>query len=257
MTSDIESFVSKYLEYWDKCDIISLMSMYAEDARYHDMPAGDIIEYPDLKKYFENLFSKQINQRIKLKETTVVEGNSAFVHWTQHFRAKDTGRDVTLNGVELIVFTDGRIQNVHEFYEGESVPVEIEVSSTGSHVDKMTKLGLTDEMMKVIAGELSGYLDNKKPYLNPDLTLATVASDMGYTRNQISFVINHEVGRTFYELVNSKRIDHAIIRMAENVENLSILEIGFDAGFNSVSGFYNAFKKQTSKTPAQYSRSLK
>ncbi len=257
MMSDIEDLVSKYLEYWDKCDIISLMSMYSDDARYHDMPAGDIIEYSGLKKYIEDSFSRQINQRIKLKETTVVEGNSAFIHWTQHFRAKDTGRDVTLNGVELIVFRHGRIQNIHEFYEGEGVPVEIEVPSTGSDTDKMTKLGLTDEMMKVMASELSGYLDDKEPYLNPDLTLAAVASDMGYTRNQISFVINHEMGRTFYELVNSKRIYHAINRMAENPENLSILEIGFDAGFNSVSGFYNAFKKQTSKTPAQYFRGLK
>ena len=120
----------------------------------------------------------------------------------------------------------------------------------------MTKLGLTDNMMQQLASELTDYLDHNKPYLLPELTLATVSEHLGYTRNQISFVINHVLSRTFYDLVNTRRVDHVIEKMSSNDQNLSILELGFDAGFNSVSGFYNAFKKQTGKTPAQYMRSL-
>jgi len=70
-------------------------------------------------------------------------------------------------------------------------------------------------------------------------------------------VINHVLDKTFYDLINSHRIDHAIDKMSSPENNFSILELGYDAGFNSVSGFYNAFKKQTEKTPAQYLRHLK
>ena len=123
--------------------------------------------------------------------------------------------------------------------------------------EKMAKLGLNEGMLQQMTGELSTYLDNDRPFLEPDLTLATVSEHLGYTRNQISFVINHVLDRTFYDLINGHRIDHAIQKMTELKQNTSILELGFDAGFNSVSGFYNAFRKQTDMTPAQYLRKLK
>ncbi len=63
--------------------------------------------------------------------------------------------------------------------------------------------------------------------------------------------------KTFYDLVNGMRINHVIEKMSSPDSRLSLLELGFDAGFNSVSGFYNAFKKQTGMTPAQFKRGLK
>ena len=112
------------------------------------------------------------------------------------------------------------------------------------------------EMMIALANELVDFFDTECPYLLPDFTLAKVSAELGYTRNQISFVINHGMHRTFYGLVNERRIDHAIRQMSLPDNSMSILELGLDAGFSSVSGFYNAFRKKTDMTPAQYKRSL-
>lgn len=254
----IEDLVARYLEFWGQADIDGLMSMYDQAMQYHDMPSGEVIDFPDLKQYLMDTFAHKSDQHLKLKESVILEGNSVFIYWTHHFVATDTGRKVIVNGVELIVFGNGKICSVHEFYdfrETESEPTS--APGKGTHQEKMTKLGLNDEMIEQLSRELSDYFDREKPYLQPELTLANVSEHLGYTRNQISFIINHVLGRTFYDLVNGRRVDHAIGKMSSGEADLSILELGFDAGFNSVSGFYNAFKKQTSMTPAQYKRSLK
>ncbi len=254
----IKQLVAQYLDFWDQADIDGLMSMYDDNIRYHDMPSGDVIDYADLKQFLTDTFAHKSEQHLKLKESVFLEGDSAFVYWTRSFIATDTGRKVNMNGVELIVFREGKICDIHEFYDFRDTGLEpVAMPEKGTHLEKMTKLGLTETMVQQLSEELLHYFDVKKPYLQPEITLATVSDHLGYTRNQISFVINHILGRTFYDLINERRVDHVILKMSAQDLNLSILELGFDAGFNSVSGFYNAFKKQTGKTPAQYKRNLK
>lgn len=254
----IEQLVKQYLSFWGRADIDGLLSMYDISMQYHDMPSGEVIDYHNLKQFLKDTFASKADVQLKLKESVFLEGNSAFIHWTNNFIATATGRQVTLNGVELIIFHAGKIKSIHEFYDFKNTGTDpISTPDKGTIPEKMSKLGLTDEMMQVLSGELSDYLDREKAYLQPELTLATVSKNLGYTRNQISFVINHLLDRTFYDMINTRRIDHAIKKMSAQEPDLSILEIGFDSGFNSVSGFYNAFKKHTNMTPAQYKRSVR
>lgn len=255
---NIENLVAQYLAYWEKSDIGGLMSMYAPCMTYHDMPSGEVISHENLHQFLKDTFALQSDPKIKLNESTIIEGKSVFIHWTQSFVSTDTGRHVKINGVELIVFEGDLISRIHEFYEFQTTSSLLMPSpGTDSYLENMTKLGLNKNMTQNMALELSEYLEKKEPFLEPDLTLATVSDHLGYTRNQISFVINHTLETTFYDLINGHRINHAIDKMNNENNNFSILELGFDAGFNSISGFYNAFKKQTGKTPAQFLRSIK
>lgn len=252
---NIEQLVSLYLSYWAQSDIDGLMSMYDEDMSYHDMPSGDVIKYAELKQFLTNTFTEETNQQIKLKDSVFVEGDSAFIYWLQSFTTAQTGKNVKVNGVELIVFRHGKIISIHEFYDYQgSALEEISNSMEGTHSEKMTKLGLDNELMQKIAEETSHYFDEQKPYLEPDLNLTIVSKKLGYTRNQISYVINHVLERTFYDLVNGRRIEYVMQQMSTTRPNPSILEMAINAGFNSVSGFYSAFKKHSGMTPAQYQR---
>lgn len=252
---DIEKLVSCYLAYWEHADIDGLMSMYDPSMHYHDLPSADVIHYKDLKKHLTNTFAFETNQQLKLQDSVFVEGNSAFIYWTQRFSPTDTGKQVKVNGVELIVFREGKIISIHEFYDyHRTVLDDVSDPVEGSHSEKMTKLGLVDEQMQLIATEISDYFDQQQPYLQPELNLTMVSDKLGYTRNQISYVINHVLGRTFYDLVNTRRIDYVTQQMLKSETKQSILEMAINAGFNSVSGFYSAFKKQKGMTPAQYQR---
>jgi AraC-like DNA-binding protein/ketosteroid isomerase-like protein len=253
---DIKQLVRRYMQYWEQSDIDSLMAMYDENISYHDMPSGDVIRYPELKQFLVNIFTVEKDQQFKLKDFIFLEGNTAFIYWSQSFSTAETGKNVKVNGVELIVFREQKIISIHEFYDYKLSALE-EPSSPmeGSHLEKMTKLGLDSDLMQKVADETIHYFDEQKPFLEPDLNLTMVSDKLGYTRNQISYVINHVLDRTFYDLLNGRRIDYVMQQMSAAESNPSILEMAINAGFNSVSGFYSAFKKHSGMTPAQYQRS--
>ena len=230
--------------------------MYHSGMRYHDLPSEDVIEYSELQDYLVHTFAHKSAQNLKLKEKAVIEGNSAFIYWKRTFVSLQSKRHVTINGVELIVFRGSKISSVHEYYEIKETAEKTVQLSAGTNNEKMSKLGLTDFIVRQLSNELMVYLEKEQPYLEPEISLGVVSGHLGYTRNQVSFVINHTLERTFYDLINERRIAHATKKIALLDQRLSILEIGFDAGFNSVSGFYSAFKRQTGMSPAQYRRSL-
>ncbi|MEE9575605.1 MAG: helix-turn-helix domain-containing protein [Gammaproteobacteria bacterium] len=253
---DIDKLIKRYLAYWDHADIDGLISMYDNSIHYHDLPSGDVFHYKDIKKYLTNTFAFEIDQQINLQDSVYVEGNSAFIHWRQRFTPTGSDKQVKINGVEFIVFREEKIISIHDFYDYQrTVPDDASDTIEGSHIEKMTKLGLEESQLQLIAEEINSYFDQQAPYLEPELNLTMVSEILGYTRNQISYVINHVLKQTFYELVNSWRIQYVLQQMMNKDLNHTILDMAINAGFNSVSGFYSAFKKHTGMTPAKYKRS--
>ena len=159
--------------------------------------------------------------------------------------------------MEFIVFRNRKIVNIHEFYDFQvSTLDEVSNPEVGTHSEKMTKLSLDEELIQKIAKEINFYIDEQKSFLEHEISLTRVSKKLGYTRNQVSYVINHVLGQTFYDLVNSRRIDYVMQQLYATKPDVSVLELSINAGFNSVSGFYAAFKKHTSMTPVQYQRTL-
>jgi AraC-like DNA-binding protein len=243
----IENLVNRYQQFWQQ----------SEDISYHDMPSGDVMRYQDMRNFLTHSFAAEQNQSLKLKDSPCIEGNSAFIHWEQSFSIRGTERRVNVNGVEFIVFRHRKIVNIHEFYDFQvSALDEVPTPEVGSHSEKMTKLGLDEELVQKIAKEIQYYFDDQKSFLEHEISLTGVSEKLGYTRNQVSYVINQELGKTFYDLVNSRRIDYVTQQLHATKPDVSILELSINAGFKSVSGFYTAFKKHTSMTPVQYQRTL-
>jgi AraC-like DNA-binding protein len=95
----------------------------------------------------------------------------------------------------------------------------------------------------------------EKIYLNSEMTLPALAGLMECSVNHLSQVINAGFGASFYDYLNSYRIEEAkrILGGADSASQ-AILDIPFEVGFNTNSAFYAAFKKSTGQTPAQYRR---
>ena len=99
-------------------------------------------------------------------------------------------------------------------------------------------------------------MENEKPYLDDELTIQTLASRFGMPEKELSILINHHLGKHFFDFINEYRIDEAK-KILDNPNNkeLTILEILYQVGFNSKSSFYTAFKKATNQTPTEYRKS--
>ncbi len=98
----------------------------------------------------------------------------------------------------------------------------------------------------------------ERPYLDPDLTLRALAEKMDTSERNLSAVLNDGMNTSFYDFINSYRVDEAKERLASGDQaTYSISGIGQLCGFNSKSTFFRIFKKETGFSPSAYITSIK
>lgn len=103
------------------------------------------------------------------------------------------------------------------------------------------------------ASALEKIMIEKKPYLEPMLTIHDLAELLKLPSHQLSKVIHKEFGKNFYEYINQYRIESfKELVLTEKYKSFTILAIALECGFNSKSAFNRIFKEQTGITPREY-----
>jgi AraC-like DNA-binding protein len=87
-----------------------------------------------------------------------------------------------------------------------------------------------------------------------DVTLSEVARAVNMSAHYLSEKFRQSTGLTFTEYVARVRIEKA--RNLLQNPNLSVSEIAYDVGFQSLSQFNRAFRRFVGKAPTQYRREL-
>lgn len=123
---------------------------------------------------------------------------------------------------------------------------------TAVNSSKYKNSPLTPEICVALLDDLHTLMENKKPYLDPKLSLPMLSESSGIPLSYLSQTINEHGGQNFFDFVNSYRIEEAKKRLSNLDDKKNILEIAMDVGFNSKSAFYSAFKKNTGMTPTVY-----
>jgi len=130
---------------------------------------------------------------------------------------------------------------------------DLVIADINQSKEKINKLNVED--LKPLAIELEEYISQYKPYLNSELDLETLANAMKVHPKTLSRAINQILGSNFSEYINSYRIEEAKLLLQNNLDNqITIMEVMFDVGFNSRSVFNTAFKNKTGVTPSQYKK---
>ncbi len=112
---------------------------------------------------------------------------------------------------------------------------------------------LTESDTKALATRISNYMENEKPYLNPELTLDDLSGKLDMPVSHVSQIINGQLDRNFYSYINQYRVEEAKNRLTDpQFENKTVLKIGYDSGFNSRNAFNMLFEKYAGMSPAQY-----
>jgi AraC-like DNA-binding protein len=120
---------------------------------------------------------------------------------------------------------------------------------------KYGKSGLTAAAASQYKEMLMQVMEQDKPYRQSDLTLSQLAKRINVSPHNLSEVINSQMGKTFYDLINAYRIRDVMQALADpSQKHLKILAIAFDAGFNSKASFNTIFKQLTRDTPSAFRR---
>ena len=116
---------------------------------------------------------------------------------------------------------------------------------------------------KLGQGEIQGYIERisqlmivEKMYLNENLSLRELASQMKSDPNLISFILNKHLNSNFYDFVNRHRIEEVKNKLGDpRYKHLSLLGIALESGFNSKTTFNRVFKQVTGATPTEFQKS--
>lgn len=101
---------------------------------------------------------------------------------------------------------------------------------------------------------IESFMISEKPFLDDQLTLQKLAHKLDLPDKELSLLINQNLHQHFFDFINGYRIQEAKALLTSKQE-LSVLEIVYQVGFNSKSSFYTAFKKETGVTPLVYRKS--
>ena len=126
-------------------------------------------------------------------------------------------------------------------------------NSNGITKEKYRSSSLDRENAHRIQEKLSTYMKEKKPYLDPNLSLETLSRQIGESRYHVSQVINDRFKLKFSDYVNNYRVEEFKLLMLKPGKRKPTVEaLAHLSGFNSKTSFHNIFKKMTGKTPSKF-----
>jgi len=123
----------------------------------------------------------------------------------------------------------------------------------GIDEEKLLPVKLSQNKIKSHFREIDDVIDKNQLFLDPDLSLHNVAQAVKLSDRIVSQAIKLGVNLNFCDYINSKRIGYAKERLITTTNSeRNVLEILYEAGFNSKSVFNTQFKKHTGQSPTKY-----
>lgn len=108
-----------------------------------------------------------------------------------------------------------------------------------------------EENKKMPLPEFISHIDTIVNYYYAEkITLEDISEHLHLSKRQITRIMNKYYGKTFFKLLNDKRIEVAE-HMLKTTGN-AVDKISAYVGYESLNGFYREFKKRNGVTPADY-----
>ena len=115
---------------------------------------------------------------------------------------------------------------------------------------------VSEKRLNELDKKLQVLMNFEKVYLENDLSLPKLAKSIEASCNETSFVINELYGDNFYNFINKYRIEEAkTVLLSEKYNQLNILGIAYESGFNSKTTFNTTFKKYVGLSPREFVKS--
>ncbi|MBP7902296.1 MAG: AraC family transcriptional regulator [Spirochaetes bacterium] len=121
---------------------------------------------------------------------------------------------------------------------------------------KYAKSSISKETMGIYISKITACFEEEKIYLDPEITISSLSEKTEIPGHKISQAINETFKMNFYSLVNKYRIEHAVKILSNETDQISIISVCFQSGFNSKSVFNKIFKLYMGKTPSLFRKEI-
>lgn len=244
--------VMRYHLCWKHRDLDGVMALYHPDIQYNDFFQNRVLGLDELREYVRVSMPRESDEALEHCDRIRIDGNTAFIQYEVTLRGGNGL--VSFRSSEAITVKDAKIWRVNEYAS------LVREHSTGMAMTNQrpaaSRLGLSPRQLGFMADDLQQYYQRQQPYLDPELDLQRVAKECGYSRNQISYLLNQVLGQSFYRYVNQARLQHLLQSLDGAMPPLRIDELAFAAGFNSLSAFYSCFRQHTGQSPKAYVKQI-
>lgn len=123
------------------------------------------------------------------------------------------------------------------------IPTNEDISQSALQADDLKRYRL----------KLEKFMDEHKPYLDPELTIEKLSEETRIKKLLLSQTLNKGFNKNFFTFIKEYRIRHVETELKnKSNEERTIMDVAYMSGFNSKTGFNRAFKEVTGKTPTEY-----
>ena len=144
-----------------------------------------------------------------------------------------------------------------EIFSQEVIEEKTEYVTADTKKEKYSGIVMSNVELEECSEKIRHFVETEKAYLNPDLSLPQLAEALDVPSHHLSRVINDRFGVNFFNFVNKYRVEEVKAKINDpKFQNLSILGIAYDSGFNSKSAFNRVFKTMEGMTPSEYKKQL-
>ena len=169
-------------------------------------------------------------------------------YWKQRWWGKFAGVLIMFYVGMMSYFSDlSKLYNLQPIVSDVSIPptTDNKTSTSNPEINQLKK-------------QVADFMENEKPYLNPEITLPELAKALKLSTNQLSQIINSGFDKNFNEFINEYRVEMVKTKLKDgSLKHLSLLGIAMECGFNSKATFNRVFKKITNVSPSEFAKRLK
>lgn len=155
------------------------------------------------------------------------------------------GRDIifTVINVWFAIYT----LNPHRKIK--KLPMELQMEETPE--EATVHRHLTDEQCKALETKMLNLIRTEKLYLEDHFTMSDLVRRMNTNKAYLSEMIASSEYGSFYQLVNTLRIEHAC-QMLRDDPSLKMEQVALASGFSSGSAFSQIFKRIKGVSPSEF-----
>ncbi|MEW7279690.1 helix-turn-helix transcriptional regulator [Aquimarina sp. 2201CG1-2-11] len=107
--------------------------------------------------------------------------------------------------------------------------------------------------MKGLVVLLNDVMNHQKPYLDPDVSLSSLADVLNIKEKMLSSLLNKYIDKSFYTYINEYRVNEVKEKLSDPANHhLKMMTIAYDCGFNSKTSFNRIFKNTVGISPSQF-----